>query len=253
MNRSEGLLAPSGRLGLKVIRGDGSIERPLMEPAVPPSPAPILESCVPARELSIEEIIRFGLPQAGLPQEVNQWRRRNAPNLWRGARRVLLARALGLPHFYGQLSLVLSRADGEVLDLGLASLRVVTTTGVGFIVDAFQNLVELENMKFHGLGTGTNAEASSDTALQTELTTEYNPDNTRATGTLTEGAAANVFRTVATNTIDSGTPNVTEHGVLSQAATGGGVLLDRSKFTAMGMAGGDGLQTQYDFTAVAGS
>lgn len=144
---------------------------------------------------------------------------------------------------------------GLVVDYGLMSQRVVTTAGVGFIVDAFQNLVELENMKFHGFGTGTNAEASGDTALQTEETTQYATDNTRPTGTTTEGASANIYRTVATYSPDSGgTRAITEHGVLSQAATGGGVLLDRSVFSAVNLvAGSDSLQSTYELTLTAGS
>lgn len=138
-------------------------------------------------------------------------------------------------------------------DYGVVSRKVVTTAGVGYIVDAFQNLTELENMKFHGIGTGTTAEAVGDTALVTELTTEYNPNSTRATGTTTE-AAANIYQTVATNTLDSGTPAVTEHGIFTQAATGGGTLLDRSVFAAVNLTGanGDGIQTDYRFTVTAG-
>lgn len=80
---------------------------------------------------------------------VRTWKRRNLPNLWRGYRRITLARALHLPHMTGELRIKVLRADGSVDDYGLASLRVVTNSGVGFIVDSFQNLVEMENMKFH--------------------------------------------------------------------------------------------------------
>ena len=104
---------------------------------------------------------------------------------------------------------------------GVVSRRVITNNGVAALVDAYQNTVEPETFKYHGIGTGTNAESASDTALQTELTTEYNPNSTRATGTLAE-TSSNIFQTVATNTLDSGTPAVTEHVVISQAATGGG-------------------------------
>lgn len=138
-------------------------------------------------------------------------------------------------------------------DFGVVSQRVVTTAGVNFLVDALQGTVEPEILRYHALGTGTNAEASGDTALQTELTTEYT-SNQRAQGTLTEGASANIFRTVGTNTLDSGTPAVTEHGIMSQQATGGGTLLDRSVFSAINLVGanGDGLQTTYDLTLSAG-
>lgn len=139
-------------------------------------------------------------------------------------------------------------------DHGVVGRKVITTAGVGFLVDAWQNILELEIMKYHALGTGSTAEASGDTALVTELTTEYT-GNVRATGSLTEGASANIFRSVGTNTLDSGTPAVIEHGLMSQAATGGGTLWDRTKFggsiTLDGTAG-DGLQTTYDVTCSAG-
>ena len=201
---------------------------------------------------SLKEIIKHGLPQRGLSREVNTWRAKNAPNLWRGARRVLAARALNLPTFYGAVWLRKITAQGDVTDYGLASLRVVTTAGVGYIVDAFQNLTEVENFKYHGIGTGTNAESSADTALQTELTTQYSPDNTRATGTVGEGASGNIYATTGTITVDAAA-TITEHGVFSQAATGGGVLLDRSVFAAVGLAASDSLQVPYQITFPAGS
>ena len=138
---------------------------------------------------------------------------------------------------------------------GLAGLEAVTTVGVNFIVDAYHNLVELEIMRYHGIGTGGAAEGAGNTLLTTELTTEYNPNSTRATGSLTEGGTANVFRTVGTNTLDSGTPSITEHGIFDSAAAAGGVLLDRTLFTAIALNGvnGDGLQSTYDHTQVAGS
>lgn len=140
--------------------------------------------------------------------------------------------------------------SGRDIDLGLASLRVVTDTGVGFVVDAWQNIVELENMKFHGTGSGTTAESAGQSALVTEFTTQLNPDNTRATGTLEE-AAANIFKTVATNTYDA-TVAVTEHGLFSQAATGGGVMFDRSVFSAVNLVSGDSLATDYRATLASG-
>lgn len=208
-------------------------------------------TATPARALSLRELWFHGCPHRDLSPTVREWRLRNLPHLWRGLQKVMAARMLKIPHFYGQLSLVVIRADGSWEDYGLASLRVVTDTGVGFIVDAFQNLVELENMKFHGIGTGTNAEAAGDTALQTELTTQYNPNNTRATGSTTE-SAANIYRTVGTNTVDASAA-VTEHGILSQAATGGGVLLDRSVFSVINLANGDSLASTYDLTLSSGS
>jgi len=134
----------------------------------------------------------------------------------------------------------------EIEDHGIVGRKVVTDVGVGFIVDAFQNSVELENMKYHGLGTGSTAENQTDTALVTELTTEYTGD-VRATGTTTEGATANIYKTVATNTLD-GTPGAAlrEHGIFS--ANAAGVLLDRTVFAAITLSSGDSLASTYQLT-----
>lgn len=208
-----------------------------------------------ARPLTRLEIIENALPRRGLSDEVNAWRAANIPNIRRAARTVGRARRkavkYGLPHFWSQLWLAKITPEGRRIELGLASMRVVTTAGVNFIVDAFQNLTEVELFRFHGIGTGTNAEAVGDTALQTELTTQYNPDNTRATGSLTEGASANIFRTVGTNTVDAAAA-ITEHGILTQAATGGGTLLDRSVFAVINLGNGDSLESTYDLTVSAG-
>ena len=61
---------------------------------------------------------------------------------------------------------------GSVENHGIVSRKVITDTGVAFLVDAWQNSTEMENMKYHGIGTGSTAEAASQTALVTESTTE---------------------------------------------------------------------------------
>jgi len=239
-----GNVGPSGGLQMRVIRAADAREiRDRFDQLT-------AITAYPARELSVKEIAHFGLPRGGLDDRVNAWRTANFRNLVRGARRALMARRLRLSNFYGSLYLTKISADGDLLEYGLASMRVVTDTGVGFIVDAFQNSVELENMKFHGIGTGGAAEAVGNTALTTELTTQYNPDSTRATGTTTENGA-NVYRTVGTNTVDSAVA-ITEHGVFSSATGGAGVLLDRSLFSAVNLASGDSLQSTYDFTLTSG-
>jgi hypothetical protein len=139
----------------------------------------------------------------------------------------------------------------SIEDYGIVSRKVITTAGVNFLVDAWQGTVEPEIMKYHGIGTGSTAEAAGDTALVTESTTALNPDSTRATGSLTEGASANIFRTVGTNTVDASV-TVAEHGIFSQAATGGGTLWDRSLTGSLALVSGDSLQTTYDCTCSAG-
>lgn len=235
-----GEVGPAGNLGLVLIRKSGA-RIPVVEPR-----------SWPLRPATMRDVLEFGAPQRGLPDEVNRWRLRNLRHLWRGWRRVALARSLRLPHFYGQLWLSVIRADGTVVDYGLASMRVVTTAGVNYLVDAFQNTTELENLKYHGIGTNNTAEAAGDTALGAESTTALNPDSTRATGSTTEGASANIYRTVGTLTADN-TIAAVEHGIFSQAATGGGTLWDRSVFSTVNLASGDSLQTTYDATFTAGS
>jgi len=237
-----GRVGAAGSLGLVVTRGGGVVERI----RVPEAPTNWPSSW------ELRHVIEHGTPQPSLPAEVNEWRRANRRNLARRLRRVQLSRALRLPTFYGALYLEKIRGNGERLPLGLASVAVVTTTGVNFIVDAFQNLVELEAMNFHGFGTGAGAEAVGNTTLTTELTTQYATDNTRPTGTQSE-FAANIYRTVATLDPDADV-GITEHGIFSQAATGGGVLLDRSFFSVINLVGatGDTLQATYDFTVTSG-
>jgi len=187
------------------------------------------------------------------------WKLRNFGNYWRGAWRAYLAIAVArvthIPVMIGTLQLVKVLADGTRIDYGTVSKRVVTDAGVAYIVDAFQNSVELENLKYHGFGTGTTNEAAGDTALVTELTTQYATDNTRPTGTTTEGATGNIYRTVATLSPDSGgTIAITEHGVFHQASNAGGTLLDRSKFSAINLvAAADSLQATYELTLTSGS
>lgn len=194
-------------------------------------------------------LLRHSVPNTGIA-EVDRYRLRNLPNVLRGLASIAAARAVGAPTFCGVISAVVRRANGEVLDLGVISCRVVTDTGVAFIVDAFQNTTELENMKFHGFGTGSTAEAAANTALVTELTTQYATDNTRPTGTTTEGATANIYRTVATLSPDASVA-ITEHGIFS--ATSAGVMLDRSVFSAINIGSGDSLQMTYDLTLTSGS
>lgn len=138
-----------------------------------------------------------------------------------------------------------------VADHGMVGNRDVTTAGVGYIVDTLQNLTEAENLKYHGMGTGSTPEAIGDTALVTELTTEYNPNSTRATGTTTEGASANIYRSVGTITVDA-TVNIQEWGLFSQAATGGGVLFDRVVHSADGLVSGESLSYTFEWTVNAG-
>ncbi len=202
-------------------------------------------------KLTMQDVAQAAAPFRGLPDFINQWRLKNQWRVYTAALKVLVAQRMGFPVLYSRLYLTVIRKSGNVEEYGLASMRVVTTAGVNFLVDALQGTVEPELLNFHGIGTGTNAEAAGDTALQTELTTQYTTNNTRATGTQGEGASANIYRTTGVNSVDASVA-ITEHGVLSASAVGSGTLLDRSVFSVVNLSSGDSLSTQYDLTLSSG-
>lgn len=210
-----------------------------------------LELSVHDGSMHLRDILHYAYPRDDKSQtdEMKAWKRSNIPNINRGLSKIAKAIEWEIPTFYGMLWAKHIDKNGEEVDYGLVSLRVVTKVGVESIVDAFTAAYNLGNLKYHALGTGTNAEAYTDTALQTELGDKYNPDNTRATGTTVDGDFTYEYRTVGTNTLvgGSGYPaQITEHGILSQAATGGGQLLDRSVFSVINLSENDSLQTTYD-------
>lgn len=151
----------------------------------------------------------------------------------------------------GRLYASVIRATGEIEHLGLLSTRLITDTGVAFLVDDWDNdATDITTMHFHGCGTGVAAENQTDAALGTESTTALNPDSTRATGTESQ-PAANQLRTVGTLTFDAGAA-ITEHGIFSTSGTGTGVLWDRSQFAAINVVSGDSIQFTYTCTVSAG-
>lgn len=173
---------------------------------------------------------------------------------WKAELATRVARITGHPVMIGSLKVrVRNNVTGQWIDYGEVCRRVVTDAGVAFIVDAFDNTVEAEIMKYHGFGTGGTAEAAGQTALVTELTTQYATDNTRPTGTQAQ-PSANVYRTVGTLDPDADVA-ITEHAILSQAATGGGTMLDRSLFSVINVtgAGANTLEATYDLTLTSGS
>lgn len=187
------------------------------------------------------------------------WRLRNAARLSyvRGAVVNAVAKgiskALGITTVTSELRARVRRADGTWEDYGVLSYRVVTDAGVAYIVDDFDNAAggaDVSLFNFHGCGTGVTAEAVGDTALVTESTTALNPDSTRATGSRSQ-PAANQYRTTGTVTFDASAA-IVEHGIFTQAATGGGTLLDRSVFSAINVASGDSIQFQYTITVNSG-
>lgn len=134
----------------------------------------------------------------------------------------------------------------------IAKHNLLTTAFKNVIRDCMNNnagsvcTTKLATYKFHGLGTSSTAATATDTGCTTELTTQYNPDSTRATGSQTTNGNG-VYRTIGTNTVDA-TAAVVEW-CLNTAATGTGDLASHVIFSVINLASGDSLQTTWDLTA----
>jgi len=179
------------------------------------------------------------------------WRLRNTlrPEFIHGWLGHILAHAytrlFGAPVLLGKLSAVLIRADGSTVNYGVLGYRVVTTAFVNFLVDQLQtDTTEIGDFKYHDSGVGTTAEASGDTAMETT------DGESRVAGTQVEGASANIYKSVGTISYTT-TKAITEHGLFSSAAST--TLMDRTKFTAVNVVSGDGIQFSYELTVTAGS
>lgn len=172
------------------------------------------------------------------------WRLSNFRHWWRGWWKLAIAQALNLSYIHGEVRLLLRRANGEVVDYGVVSHRVVTTAYVTALATyqfdgSGPNPTAYDH---HDVGTGTTAEAAGDTGLVTPY------GGSRATGTPTNPGAGQ-YRTVGTISF-SGSFAITEHGVFSAASSG--TLADRSVFSAVNVANGDSLQTTYTLSYSAG-
>jgi hypothetical protein len=172
---------------------------------------------------------------------MRSWHWRNLPHRLRGWQEELKHLAkIGLD---AELRIKVRPAGGEWQDLGVASRRVVTTVGAGFIADAFMNLTELETMNYHDSGTGTNAESAGDTTLQTPA------GPARVTGTQSKPTSVQ-YRTVGTITYTTN-QTITEHGIFSASTSG--VLLDRSVFTGIAVSNGAQIEFTYTLTVSTGT
>ncbi len=148
-----------------------------------------------------------------------------------------------------RLSGIVFRGDGRAEHLGLLSEKVITTAGVNYLTADFAaGANDINLFKFDGFGTGSTAEAAADTALVTELTTQYATDNTRPTGS--QSSSTNTYTTVGTLSPDA-TVTIAEHGIFT--ATSAGTLWDRSLTGSVALTGSaDSLQATYVLTANSG-
>lgn len=154
-----------------------------------------------------------------------------------------LANLFGVGTILGELRLVLNKKDGTYVDYGIVGRRVVTTAYCAFMVDQHQTeSSEVGDFKYHEMGTGTTAENSADTDVETV-------HGGVGTGTQTEGTSVQ-YQSVGT-VAAAGTAAITEHVLMSQSSTG--TLMDRTVFTAVNIVSGDSIQFTYTITYTAGS
>lgn len=156
-----------------------------------------------------------------------------------------VANKMGVLTITSQLRAV--KIDGQTgrrTDYGIVSRRVVTTAFVNFLVDELQaETSEWGDFKFHDSGEGATAAVVGDTDIETT------DGEARATGTQTEGASANIYKTVATITYTT-TKAIVEHGLFSIVT--GGTMMDRHVFGSIGVDNTDQIEFTYELTATAG-
>ncbi len=138
----------------------------------------------------------------------------------------------------------MGRFREEKKDRRLVINRVVTDAFVDFVVDQLQTETSaFGDFKYHEMGLGTQAENANETALQTST------GIARATGTQTEGASSNIYKSVGTITADT-TENITEHGLFN--ASSGVTMMDRTKFTAINVVSGNQIEFTFQITFSSG-
>lgn len=141
-----------------------------------------------------------------------------------------------------ELSAVITHADGSITNLGVICRKKVTGA---FVTDIVANMVTdttaFGDYKYHDCGTGSTAEANTQTALVTPF------GGARVAGTQVAGgtATAPTYTSVATISFTS-TLAIVEHAVFN--ASSSGTMLDRSLFTAVNVVNGDSIQFTYVLT-----
>ena len=155
-----------------------------------------------------------------------------------------VSRFTGNPVLIGSLSIKFFKLDGQIVDYGVVSRRVVTTAFVNFMVDQLQTETsEWGDFKYHDSGVGTTAAAVGNTDIETT------DGESRVAGTQVEGATAEIYKSVATITYTT-TKAITEHGLFSKST--GSTLMDRSVFAALNVVATNQIQFSYELTVVSG-
>lgn len=157
------------------------------------------------------------------------------------------SRLTGIPTVTAQLSAV-ARINGQDINYGVLSYRVVTDVGVAFLVDDWDDdTTDITTMNFHASGEDNTAENAADTALGDE-----GPVAAAAVAGSKTQPASNQLQSQATQNY-TGTNAIVEHALRSALATGTAVLWDRSVFAVINVSDGDSIQWTYTCTVNSGS
>lgn len=140
------------------------------------------------------------------------------------------------------------KANGDVVDYGIISNKKVTGAFVTDIVNCLSKTAPynasaavFQDYKYHDCGTGTTAEANTQTALVTAY------GGSRATGTQVAGGTGTAPTYTSVGTVNfTSTLAITEHGLFNASTSG--TMMDRSVFTAINVANGDSIQFTYVLT-----
>lgn len=134
--------------------------------------------------------------------------------------------------------------DGELFETYELGSGLVTTAGVNYMAaDMNDGASDISAFDHHGVGIGTTAAATGDTALENVTGVPA-----RVAGT-PSNPTSNQYRSVATVSFTS-TLAITEWGLFS--ASTAGTLWDRRVFAAINVVNGDSIQFTYTLTINAG-
>lgn len=182
-----------------------------------------------------------------LLNELALWLRRKHPGAIIRLRDFLMryVGALGIVSASSTLSIRVIRKNGSIEDKGIVSTHEVTDDFVAELVDALQagGVAAFDDYKYHDSGEDNTAEDPTDSALGSPC------GDARTTGTQTEGATANIYKSVATHTY-GGTYAIVEHGLFNAAAAG--TLMDRSVFSVVNVESGDKIEFSYSLSCTSG-
>lgn len=136
------------------------------------------------------------------------------------------------------------KGSTEWEDLGILSTHEVTDDFVEYLVDSLQGAeADWVNFKYHDSGEDNTGEDPTDSGLGSPC------GDARTIGTQTEGATANIYKSVATHTY-GGSYTIVEHGLFNAAANG--TLMDRSVFAGVSVTSGDKIEFTYQLTCASG-